>query len=447
MPSAAFDLPFQQTLARESWSLYAVGALFVVARTYARIHRVGLGGLQPDDYLMFAALGWFTTLVVCLNVVVTGGGSNLFPPEQLSTFTPADIEERIKGSKVVVISEQAMLNTIYFNKACMLIMYRRLTMGLRQQRMVKAIAVYVALGWFGTELAFFFACRPFKGYWAVPPPDPQCTTLQHYSITQGVFNISSDLMMLGVMLPLLAQTNLPSKQKVVLVGIFSMGSFVIVAAILTKVFNLGDVYSTIYMLWYIREASVAIYVANLPLIWPLLREWFPHLRVFTPGHRSTSSNRKTGNTGSSLCGMRRTGTDGGGSHPMSRISKNKCSQYTMGTETDIERTGSVERINKPPFDGHGILAETTVNIEVDGFTSSADDLDSEENAQMQFEGQSRAQYDWEMTDPRSARKSTNISAKEIMFPEESERRREQTERENRGRGGSERRDAPARSGG
>ena len=31
------------------------------------------------------------------------------------------------------------------------------------------------------------------------------------------------------------------------------------------------------MLWYTREASVAVYVANLPGIWPLLRE---HIRMF-----------------------------------------------------------------------------------------------------------------------------------------------------------------------
>ena len=30
------------------------------------------------------------------------------------------------------------------------------------------------------------------------------------------------------------------------------------------------------MLWYVREASVAVYVANLPGIWPLLRE---HIRI------------------------------------------------------------------------------------------------------------------------------------------------------------------------
>lgn len=76
---------------------------------------------------------------------------------------------------------------------------------------------------------------------------------------------------------------LPWRQKIVVAFIFSLGIFVITAALLTKVFNLTDVYDASYMLWYIREASVAVYMSNLPMIWPLLREWFPCLRALTPG--------------------------------------------------------------------------------------------------------------------------------------------------------------------
>ena len=148
-------------------------------------------------------------LIVGLNVIATSGGSNLFPLDQLSTFTPLDIRERIKGSKVVVVSDQAMLIVIHTTKVCMLLTYGRLNMGTRQQRAVKAIAMYVASGWDATGLAFFLDCRPFHGYWAVPPPDPQCTTLQHYAITQAVFNISSNVLMLAVMLPLLAGVSPP----------------------------------------------------------------------------------------------------------------------------------------------------------------------------------------------------------------------------------------------
>jgi hypothetical protein len=130
----------------------------------------------------------------------------------------------------------------------------------------------------------------------------QCTTLVHYAITQATFNLSSDTMMLLIALPLFIGAQLPLKNKIALCIIFGMGGFVvrlpshsqaplekltdrspqIIAAILTKVFNLSDVYDTRYMFWYVREASTAIYVSNLPLIWPLLREWFPILRSSSP---------------------------------------------------------------------------------------------------------------------------------------------------------------------
>ena len=101
-----FDISFQRELASETWSLYGVGVFFIALRTYARVHRVGMSGLQADDYLMLLAGAFYTVLVVCLNVIAQGGGSNLFPLEQLSSFSPADIQERIKGSKIVIISEQ-----------------------------------------------------------------------------------------------------------------------------------------------------------------------------------------------------------------------------------------------------------------------------------------------------------------------------------------------------
>lgn len=190
-----------------------------------------------------------------------------------------------------------MLNVIYTIKACMLIMYTRLTLGLQVQRMVTYLAMYVVVGWVATEIAFFTACRPFKGYWAMPPPNPQCTTLQHYAEVQGVFNISSDILMLFIPLPLITKLNVPLKHKSVLFIIFSMGIFVILAALLTKIFNLTDVWDPSYMLWYTRQSSVAVYVSNIPMIWPLLREWFPLLRNLSPGPTNSHNPRYGFSTG------------------------------------------------------------------------------------------------------------------------------------------------------
>ncbi|KAG9232690.1 hypothetical protein BJ875DRAFT_71802 [Amylocarpus encephaloides] len=283
-----FDAAFVRTLEIQSWSLYSVGMFLILLRIYARLHRLGLKGLQIDDYGMILAGCCYTILIVCLNVICQGGGSNLYPPEDFDTFTQENIEERIQGSKIVVVSEQAMLNLIYIIKACMLVMYTRLTLALPTRRLVIYLSIYVFVGWVSTEIAFFTACRPFYGYWAMPPPTPQCTTLEHYAIVQGAFNISSDLLMLCIPLPLFYKLNVPWRQKGVLVVIFGMGTFVIIAALCTKIFNLTDMWDPSYMLWYIRESSVAVYVSNLPMIWPLVREYFPVLKRFTPGQKSSS---------------------------------------------------------------------------------------------------------------------------------------------------------------
>lgn len=79
--------------------------------------------------------------------------------------------------------------------------------------------------------------------------------------------------MLIVAVPLLMQVRVPFKQKLTLVSLFGMGIFVIVAAILNKVYCLvPSLISYVYMNWYFRESTVAVLVTSVPFIWPLLRE-------------------------------------------------------------------------------------------------------------------------------------------------------------------------------
>jgi len=286
------------------------------------------------------------------------------------TFTEEEIHDRIYGSKIVVVSEQAMLNVIYAIKSCMLVMYTRLTLGLRTQKMVRYLGIYVAVGWLATEIAFFTACRPFPGYWAMPPPDPQCTTLEHYAIVQGAFNISSDLLMLFIPLPLLVRMRMAWRNKVVLVLIFSMGLFVIVAALLTKIFNLTNVWDPVYMLWYVREASVAVYVSNLPMIWPLMREWFPFLRTLTPAGAAYPTSELAGAGGSK---MRPDGTGTGAG--AASASRSRALEEGRGGLADPRRSAA------PPSRGRRGSAGTLdtdygVDIEMRSRPAPGKDVDS-----------------------------------------------------------------------
>lgn len=239
-----FDEHFKIELEKNGFSMFSVGVVVIILRYWARIKQDGLAGLRVDDYLMVLVLAWYTLLVVMLYVIVNGGGSNLAYPEEYATFTPTEVKDRIYGSKLVIVSEQvrvrrqagnfpgliveqAMLNVIYTIKACLLILYGRLTQGTKYYTFVKILAVYIAIGFVATEIGFFTFCRPFRGYWAVPPPNPQCTTLQHYAINQAVWNLSSDVMMLFIPVPLVIKLKTPLKQKLVLSLVFTLGIYVV----------------------------------------------------------------------------------------------------------------------------------------------------------------------------------------------------------------------------
>jgi hypothetical protein len=213
----------------------------------------------------------------------------LFPSEELSQITanPKDVANRIYGSKIVIGLEQCMLFSTWGVKTCLITMYWKLTQMSSWHLFVKILAGYVFLGFAVIEVTYFAVyCRPFSQYWAVPPQNPQCATYQHYSITQAVFNLSSDAFMLAIPIPLLKDTQMPIRKKILLISVLGLGVFVMIAAILNKYFNFHSPLTTIYQLWYIREASTAIYVANLMCWWPLLRKVF--------GKALTHYNSKSG---------------------------------------------------------------------------------------------------------------------------------------------------------
>ena len=77
-------------------------------------------------------------------------------------------------------------------------------------------------------------CRPFKQYWAVPVQDEQCATYAHYSYVQMIFNITSDIFLIAIPLRMFTIARLPMKRKAILMAVFSMALFTIIAAVLNK---------------------------------------------------------------------------------------------------------------------------------------------------------------------------------------------------------------------
>lgn len=73
-------------------------------------------GLQVTD----------TVLIASMNII-SYTSSNLIDPEANVILTPDEITEREFGSKMVLVVEQMQILTIWAVKACLLLMYNRLT--------------------------------------------------------------------------------------------------------------------------------------------------------------------------------------------------------------------------------------------------------------------------------------------------------------------------------
>ncbi|KAH8673518.1 hypothetical protein BX600DRAFT_206826 [Xylariales sp. PMI_506] len=274
----------------ELWIWYPITLVVVGARIVSR--RLLFGSfkkLQLDDYLMLVAVVTFTILIVGVRIL-SYTETNLIDPSQPVDLTPDDIAERVYGSKMVIVVEQMQIMTIWIVKTCLLIMYSRLTTSLNQNIVVKAVAVYVACGFVIMEILFFGVwCRPFWHYWEVPTDNLNCSAEHNHMITNAVLNISSDIMIISLPMPVFIQAQLPLKRKAILCAVFALGSFTILSAILNKYYSFSETYGTDWIFWYIREAATAIITSCLPLCWTLMQ------RLFRVGSfNGKSSGQRTG---------------------------------------------------------------------------------------------------------------------------------------------------------
>jgi rhodopsin domain-containing protein len=125
------------------------------------------------------------------------------------------------------------------------------------------------------EILYFGVwCRPFHNYWAVPTPNIQCSAAENHLITNAVFNLTSDLAMLSVAFSLFLGNRLSWSRKLILCGVFGLGVFTILSAVLNKYYSFTHPFGSQWTYWYVRESSTAIIVANLPFTWSLLRRIF-----------------------------------------------------------------------------------------------------------------------------------------------------------------------------
>ncbi|OGM46612.1 hypothetical protein ABOM_004666 [Aspergillus bombycis] len=267
--------PFARELAIESWILYAV-AVLTGDRVSRRIRLKSWSKLQMDDALMCVIALTFTGVTITANITAWVSSD---PIVQEEYPTPHAKALMVWANKAIFMLEQFALVTIWLVKGCLLIIYSRLTLMMKEHLVVKIVAVYVVISFIVIEVLLLGVwCRPINHYWDIESIDFQCGTYFNHLITTTVFNISSDVMMLCIPLPLFIRSHLPFKQKVAVCAVFSLGGIVILMAALNKYYNFSNLTNARFLKWYVAEVATAVYVSNVPLLWPLLRQVFRCLR-------------------------------------------------------------------------------------------------------------------------------------------------------------------------
>ncbi|KDN65945.1 hypothetical protein CSUB01_02637 [Colletotrichum sublineola] len=172
------------------------------------------------------------------------------------------------ASLLATVSCGAVIALICYNIAIMCIklsflcQYYRV-MAVPRLRKIYAVALLVVGAWSTSQL-FISAlqCLPISGFWD-KSVEAKCIPNQPQWYVNAAGNIITDIAVFALPMPVFWHLKLPQKQKILLMGIFSLGFFTVTISIAS--------------LWSLGEISSAIICASLPTLRPLLAKLFPAL--------------------------------------------------------------------------------------------------------------------------------------------------------------------------
>lgn len=200
-------------------------------------------------------------------------------------------------------------------KTSILVFY--LTLG-KNQRVFRyctyATLLVVNVAGLALTLLNLFRCHPISaGFMPVPVPLAQCTDIVVLYLSSSPVNISTDIAILFLPMPILTSMILPRKQKIILIVTFSFGVFVAVVDIIriaylqsafqislselgtenpthTGFFRRGDFswYASYSFMWSAIEVHVGIMCACVPALKPLATRILPGILRDTSNEKDVS---------------------------------------------------------------------------------------------------------------------------------------------------------------
>lgn len=235
--------------------------------------------------------------------------TNKVRPQHIATHpTPTNHHVPPQWFFMAQITYKVAINLV---KCCIILLYLRLFHVVRWFRVsCWALLAIVAMYCTGSVAATIFQCRPIIRAFDKTTPGTCINTAKFWFANAG-FSIATDIIILLLPLPLVWKLEVPITQRLALVGVFTMGIFVVVTSCL-RVTTLDlfatspdNTYNIENVMWTIIEPNVAVICSCLPILRPLVVK-------FIPGLRSKSKSHGSYGTHGSMPGYNPNSSNGGG---------------------------------------------------------------------------------------------------------------------------------------
>ncbi|KAK2053398.1 hypothetical protein LY76DRAFT_581822 [Colletotrichum caudatum] len=347
--------PFQT----EAWAEYGLGVSVILLRIFSRWKIVGFHW-QGDDYFAVLCLVFWTLELVMLELIGTcishphnvylsntlpgQNGTNIGITDEIgATLTAKEIAKLEFGSKCLLAGWTFYVTLIWCLKACILFFFNRITLATKQQIVVKWTAVATVLAYLAVMFVIWCHCTPIQKKWQVVPfPGDRCTLDIANYLSLVVLNISTDMLIVSIPLPLLWAVKLSLRRKLAISVLLCSGVFVMIAAMLRCILSLKDINGVnVSTIWAIRETFVGIIAVNAACI----RLLFSSSRWLKSSKGSSGPNQKY--TGSSDKHGHQLVTIGGGGQSVDRSGKPSKRRHNKYNMTELDSNSSEEQIIKP----------------------------------------------------------------------------------------------------
>ncbi|KAL7782516.1 hypothetical protein V8C37DRAFT_397865 [Trichoderma ceciliae] len=291
-PGINLNADIKQTVISSVIALMVLSAASVALRIVAKISVKAK--LQLDDYFLFAALivAWGTGIITIL-ACYKGIGKHIWNPT-------VQLEEVFR---ILWAYEFLYGSVIPLTKLSLILFYYRL-FHVSTFRKVLWVVLFLVVGWWVAILVVAIVqCQPYSYFWnqyVDPTATGRCINISAFFIGNGAASVATDFIILLTPIPMVWNLQMPTMQRLSVLGIFFLGGFVCVAGVV-RIYFLLQMFKSADLTWNMSQAfiwstvepNIGIVCACLPTLRPIMRRCIPRWFAGSSFKSSSAPNYAT----------------------------------------------------------------------------------------------------------------------------------------------------------